>query len=191
MGSSAGPGADAAPANESRPHIILVGLPGAGKSSCGVLLADRLGRPFVDLDAEIERAAGTTISEIFATRGEAHFRDLESAETRRLLSRPPSVVSPGGGWVEREENLAAVRQVARVVYLRVTPREASRRLGEQVAQRPLLAGGDPEGRIAALLERRARHYDSANLILDTEVLSVEEVVTVLRELVLTGGASLG
>ena len=53
------------------------------------------------------------------------------------------------------------------------------------------AGGDPEGRIAALLERRARHYDSANLILDTEVLSVEEVVTVLRELVLTGGASLG
>lgn len=178
-------------ASPTDPHIILVGLPGAGKSTCGARLAEVLSRPFVDLDAEIEHSAGAPISSIFAKHGEEHFRDLESNETRRLLTRPPSVVSPGGGWVERRENQDMVRSVSVVVWLRVSPAEAARRMGAQTSLRPLLAGGDPESRIARLLERRERFYEASDVTLDTEVLGTEAVVSAVRELVWQRVGSLG
>src|SRR6185503_21374153 len=80
-------------------HLVLVGLPGAGKTSVGKPLAEALGCPFVDVDAEIERREGKTVREIFAELGEPHFRKREREITKNLRDKPAAVVAPGGGWV--------------------------------------------------------------------------------------------
>jgi len=172
-------------------HILLVGLPGAGKTVCGALLAERLGRPFLDLDHEIERLTGRSVPEIFESDGEGHFRDLETAATEQLSGRPPSVVAPGGGWIERERNRALVLGSCRIVYLRVSPGTALFRLGLETTARPLLRGEDPLARIVSLLDRRAPLYATADTELDTEVLSPKEVVDQLARLALRWGGPVG
>ena len=179
------------PAAGPPPHIVLVGLPGAGKTVCGERLAARLGRPFLDLDRDIERRTGRTISEIFAQLGEERFRELETEATGALVGLPPAVVSPGGGWIERTRNRELARRAARLVYLRVSPGTALRRLGVETASRPLLAGGDPLLRIASILDRRGALYETADAELDTEVLSPEEVVDQLVRLALRWGGPVG
>ena len=87
-------------------HIVLVGLPGSGKSTVGPLLAEQLGAPFMDLDAEIERRQRMSVSEIFASVGEEAFRAMERAMTQELVTRPPMVIAPGGGWMADLENVA-------------------------------------------------------------------------------------
>ena len=85
-------------------HLYLLGFMGSGKSVLGERVARRAGRPFVDLDAEVERAAGATVAAIFAERGERAFREAESAALRGLAGHPPAVVATGGGPPERREN---------------------------------------------------------------------------------------
>jgi shikimate kinase len=170
---------------------VLVGLPGAGKTVCGELLAERLRRPFLDLDREIERMAGRTISEIFAQSGEGQFRDLETEATRSLPGLSPSVISPGGGWIEREVNRELVRGTSRLVYLRVSPATALRRLAGETAARPLLAERDAAAEIAAILDRRSPLYQAADAELDTEVLSPSAVVDQLVRLALRWGGPVG
>ena len=99
-------------------NAILVGMPGCGKSRIGRALAERMGRPFVDLDSEIERAAGTSIPEIFANQGEAAFRALESRVVSQVCREKGRVIATGGGAVLREENVRAMRQNGRVLHLR-------------------------------------------------------------------------
>src|SRR5690349_25013537 len=86
-----------------KPHIILVGLPGAGKSTVGGLLAQKLNRTFLDFDLEIERREGVAISQIFGERGEAGFRQLERALTEELVQFGNMVLSPGGGWISQPD----------------------------------------------------------------------------------------
>ena len=97
--------------------IVLTGMPGSGKSTVGALLAERLRRPLLDTDAEIVRSAGTSIAEIFATRGEAYFRDLESAAIRTLSAQGGAIVATGGGAVLRRENVDALKQNGVLVFL--------------------------------------------------------------------------
>ena len=170
------PHPDASAAAGKSPHLVLVGLPGAGKTICGELLAARLGRPFVDLDREIERMAGRSVTAIFDQLGESAFRDLETEATRALDTLPPAIIAPGGGWIERQVNREIARGTCRLVYLRVSPATALRRLGNQTASRPLLAGGDPAINIATIFDRRGPLYMTSDAELDTEVLSPEEVV---------------
>ena len=98
-------------------NIVLVGMPGCGKSSIGTLLAKKLDRPFLDADAEIEKAAGMPIPEFFRLYGEAAFRDLESRVLAELGKRSGAVVATGGGAVLREENYAALHQNGTIVWL--------------------------------------------------------------------------
>ena len=98
-------------------NIVLVGMPGCGKSSIGTLLAKKLDRPFLDADAEIEKAAGMPIPEFFKLYGEAAFRDLESRVLAELGKRSGAVVATGGGAVLREENYAALHQNGTIVWL--------------------------------------------------------------------------
>lgn len=171
--------------------VVLVGLPGAGKTTTGQRLADRLVLPFVDLDVEIERQAGRSVTEIFATAGELAFRDAETEVTRGLLVRPPSIVAAGGGWVERSINRELVRPVARVVHLAVSPATAHARLSGEWRSRPLLAASDPGAVLESLAARRAPLYATSDVVLDTEVLSTEQVVNALMELALRWGVGIG
>ena len=98
-------------------NIVLVGMPGCGKSSIGTLLAEKLDRPFLDADAEIEKAAGMPIPEFFRLYGEAAFRELESRVLADLGKRSGAVIATGGGAVLREENYAALHQNGTIVWL--------------------------------------------------------------------------
>jgi shikimate kinase len=163
------------------PHVVLVGLPGSGKSTVARAVAERLGVGAVDLDEEIERRAGLSVREIFGTAGEAEFRRLETEATRALLdSRYPTVVAAGGGWIGNARARELVPTAWAILYLRVSPPEAADRLGRVAVTRPLLAGeGSPAGvaeRLAELAAERVQLYEGAQLVVDTDGISLAEVV---------------
>lgn len=154
----------------ARPErIVLVGVPGAGKSTVGPLLARRLGWKYVDFDTRIESETGSTVGEIFQKRGEAEFRRLESELTDRLASEPDLVLSPGGGWILRNTMPRAA-----IVWLRVDADEAIRRMGSAAAVRPLLRP-DPREGIRQLLAEREHHYMQAGIAIDTNGKSPDEI----------------
>jgi len=117
--------------------VYLVGMPGSGKSTVGPELARRLGAPFVELDGEIERAAGKAVREIFAEEGEGRFRELEAAALVEAATRDPSVVSCGGGVVLEPANRITLRATGTVVFLSV-PLEVLRTRVVPAAERPLI-----------------------------------------------------
>jgi shikimate kinase len=162
-------------ADPSLPHLILIGLPGSGKSTVGARLARELGRSFLDFDVEITRREGMTVSELFGQRGELAFRELEHALTRELQSFGNMVLSPGGGWVTRPDNVALLCPPSRLVYLKLRPAAALRRMGSGAAARPLLSRPDPLGELERLYAARRAVYESADLVVDVEGIDVEEV----------------
>lgn len=169
-------------------HIVLVGLPGAGKTTVGRELARRLGRPFIDLDDEIARREGMSVAEIFAARGESYFRGLEAAFTRELVHSPPAVVAPGGGWIVQPGLADVVRPPATIVHLRVSPEAALVRMGATVQERPLLAGPEAASRLASLWNARRQAYETADVEVQTDLLSTEQVTDALLALIGWSGA---
>jgi shikimate kinase len=157
--------------------IVLVGLPGAGKSTVGRLSAASLGWDFVDLDAAIVWAAGGRgIAALFAAEGEAGFRMREREATRALVGRRRVVVAPGGGWITNAGCVDLLRPPARIVHLRVGVPAALARLRGSAEVRPLLAGPDPAGTLEELHRRRQAAYATADVELDTEVMDLQAVV---------------
>ena len=168
--------------SEAPQRIVLVGLPGAGKTSVGRRARDLLahaGRDwdFVDLDAEIERRSGRSIPEIFARQGEAAFRKLERAVSLEWLERPNLILAPGGGWVELGELVEQFRVRSLFVFLQVSPEVAAARLGDAGGDRPLLAGGNSEEKLRALLARREYLYLQSQYTLSVDSLSVDEAAS--------------
>lgn len=164
-------------------HIVLIGLPGAGKSTVGPPLAERLGLSFIDFDAEIERRTGRSVPAIIRTDGESAFRELERMLTAELATADAAVLAPGGGWVTRPDTVALLRPRAKLVHLKLTPEAAIRRLGSARLARPLLDGNDPLARITALEAARRAAYAGADWVVDTELLTVQRVIDVIVELV--------
>lgn len=156
-------------------HLVLVGLPGAGKTTVGRAVAAALGRPFLDFDEELERREGRSVSELFAQRGEVAFRQLEVALTRELVNAEPAVLAPGGGWITNEEVMALVRPPGRIIHLRISPAGALKRLGSARASRPLLMVRNPENVLERLWARRAQLYALADEEIDTEVVNYQQV----------------
>lgn len=177
----------ASAADASRAHVILVGLPGSGKSTVGRAVADQLERPFLDLDEEIESREGRSIPDIFAQRGEAYFRGLELSLTRELQGSGNMILAPGGGWITQVEAVGLLRPPGRLIYLRVRPEVALERLGADRASRPLLAAADPLRRIRELLQARQAAYQTADVILDTELFDIQGVIEKVAELASNGG----
>lgn len=134
--------------------VYLVGMPGSGKSTVGRELAARFGVPFVDLDAEIERAAGASVPAIFAERGEAAFRGLEVQELVKASIQDPSVVACGGGVVLEPANRIALRNTGICVYLDVPLDQLEARV-RPAADRPLIREA---GDLARLLHAREPLY---------------------------------
>ena len=168
--------------------IILVGLPGSGKSTVGRQLGRRLQRPFVDSDTVIEQRLGCTIREFFEREGEDAFRDVEQQVLADLCATgQPTVLATGGGIVLRPANRECLRATGTVVYLRAAPEDLARRLRHDV-QRPLLQGVDPLVRLRDLFAVRDPLYrEVANFTIDSARRSVAMMVgTVVMQLELGG-----
>jgi len=163
-------------------HLILVGLPGSGKSTVGQLAADRWPDQipsYTDLDELIEAEAARPIAEIFARAGERGFRRFERDAMEAALARPPHLISAGAGWIAEPGNLDAARvHQVRIVYLRVAVEVAHARLAG-TSDRPLLQG-DPLAKLAALFAARESWYHMADAEIDASG-PPEEVVLALRE----------
>src|SRR5947209_17614424 len=130
-------------ADPTKPHVILVGLPGSGKTTVGQGVAAQTGRTFLDLDLEIERREGRSITQIFGENGEQYFRKRERQLTEELALVGNMIVSPGGGWMTSSDVVGLVRPPGRIIYLRVLPETALKRLGPMRVARPLLSRPDP------------------------------------------------
>jgi shikimate kinase len=164
----------ASAADPSIPHLILVGLPGAGKSVVGMRAAEMCGRTFLDFDAEIERREGMPVSGIFAELGEHYFRSRERALTEELREIGGMLLSPGGGWITVPDVVALLRPPARLVYLQVTPETALKRMGKRQDQRPLLHA-NPLAELKRLYEARHLLYEGADAVIPSETLSFQQV----------------
>ena len=160
--------ATAAPAQGFTPHrtIVLVGLMGAGKTKIGRRLAGRLNLPFFDSDTEIEAAAGETIEEIFARRGEAAFRDGERRVIARLLAQPTHVLATGGGAFMDPAPRALIAGRGVAVWLRADLDVLFARVARRT-NRPLLQRGDPRAVLAELILRRHPIYAEADIAIDS------------------------
>lgn len=149
-----------------RRTIALVGLMGVGKSSVGRRLANALGLPFRDADAEVEAAAGRSIPEIFAELGEPAFRDGERRVIARLLEGPPHVLATGGGAFMNETTRELIKAHAISVWLKADLDVLARRVGRKDS-RPLLAGKEPMDVLRAQAEARYPAYAEADVTVET------------------------
>ena len=154
-------------------NVVLVGFMGSGKSTMGPHLAQRLERPFVDLDDVIESDAGRPVAEIFSSEGEAGFRERESRCLQRVLERDGSVLAVGGGAPMHDENWARIRSGNTVVALIAEPTELAHRL-DGSTDRPLLSS-DKASAIATLLPVRMPRYLEADLVVRTDGIDPAEV----------------
>jgi shikimate kinase len=161
-------------------NIALTGFMAAGKSVVGKRLARRLKRRFVDLDQAIEAREGMSVAAIFGRKGEPYFRGLEKRLLRELLERNEQVIATGGGAVLDEDNVRLLKRRAVLVCLTAQPETLLKRSGGG-KERPLLQGEDRRRRIAALLRQRETSYAKADYSVDTDELSVDEVVEKIVE----------
>jgi len=149
-------------------HIVLIGLPGAGKHTVGRLVAEQLHAGFVDIDGILARREGKPITMIFAEKGEGAFRDMERKEMETALANEPAVLAPGGGWAAQPGAIdTAKRHGALVIYLRTRPETAAARAAPE-GTRPLLIGEDPMGRMRQLHKEREPFYKEAHAEVDAD-----------------------
>ncbi|QYJ01752.1 shikimate kinase [Thalassovita mediterranea] len=151
----------------SKRTVALVGLMGAGKSTVGRRLAEVLGRQFYDSDNEIEKAAGLSISDIFALHGEEEFRRGEHRVLERLLGEAPHVLATGGGAYLNPDTRDLLREKAVTIWLNADLETLWRRVSRR-SHRPLLKADNPKGVLSRLLDERTPIYEKADLVVTSE-----------------------
>jgi XRE family aerobic/anaerobic benzoate catabolism transcriptional regulator len=161
-----------------RPVLALVGLRGAGKSTVGPRVAGALGARFVELDLEVEAAAGLALPELFELHGEAYFRRLERETLRRLLAEreAPLVLAAGGGLVTDAESWRLLCASALTVWLRAEAADHYQRVVDQGDLRPMRNRPAAMAELEALLTARAPLYARAQVVVDTSQLGLEGAV---------------
>jgi shikimate kinase len=155
--------------------VALVGLMGSGKTTVGRRLAGALGLPFKDADAEIEQAAGRSVSDIFAELGEPEFRAGEHRVIARLLAGGPMVLATGGGAYIDAKTRALLREKAVTVWLKADIEVLARRVARRDT-RPLLRGKDPAAVLEAQAEKRNPIYAEADIVVVTPDSAHDSVV---------------
>jgi XRE family aerobic/anaerobic benzoate catabolism transcriptional regulator len=168
-------------------RIALIGLRGAGKSTLGGLLAERLGIPFIELDKIIEREHGARVSELFEVYGQATFRRYErDALTRVIAANPAAIIATAGGIAADETTFAQLLDRTHVIWLQASPGEHMRRVREQGDFRPMSHNPTAMDDLVAILDARAPTYGRAHAQLDTSgkaiEASVEELGRIASEL---------
>ena len=153
-------------------NIYLIGMMGSGKSTVGKTLSEKMHKPFVDLDSEIEKAAGKSISEIFDIDGEEQFRKME---TKQLKQYSESIVACGGGIVLKDENREFINENGIAILLLATMEELTQRLSNS-GNRPLLADDNTEEALTKLwMERQIDYLETANFTIETDGENPEEL----------------
>ncbi|HEV8305660.1 MAG TPA: shikimate kinase [Gemmatimonadales bacterium] len=148
-------------------HVVLIGLPGSGKTTVGRIAAEQLHAGFVDVDTVLIRKEGKPIAMIFAEKGEGAFREMERKEMEAALAHQPAVIAPGGGWAAQPGALDTAKASGYVVYLKTRPEIAATRAAPS-GTRPLLMGQDPEQQMRALAKEREPFYQQADAKVDTD-----------------------
>lgn len=167
-------------------NVVLVGLSGAGKSDAGRAVAEALNRGFLDFDDEIERRVGMAIPAYFAERGEGAFRQQEKELSTECMELAGMILAPGAGWIAGVGLLDLLRPPAQVIYLKVRPETAVRRMGEARIVRPLLSrGGNPTTTLESMLREREQLYQKADVSVNTEMYDLQRLVARLKD-VITG-----
>lgn len=166
-------------------HIVLVGLPGSGKTTVGRIVAEQLGAVFVDIDAIIARREGRPISMIFAEKGESAFREMEKLEMAAALANEPAVIAPGGGWAAQPGSMEDARGRSWRVYLKTRADTAAQRAGPE-GTRPALLGEDPVARMKELLHEREARYLEAEAQVETDRRTPDQVAAEVVRLARTG-----
>jgi shikimate kinase len=157
-------------------HVVLVGIMGAGKTSVGKLLANRLGLPFIDSDHEVEQASGCKIADFFDIYGEASYRDGESKVIQRLLELPlPHVISTGGGAYLHPETREVIKDHAISIWIRAQLETLLKRVARR-NDRPLLNKGNQREILAKIMQDRYSTYQEANITVDSESDSAKTTV---------------
>lgn len=175
-----------------RAHVALLGLRGAGKSSVGPLLAERLGRRFVELDDRIEAATGLGLGELFALHGEGYYREAERRALEQLLAEPePCVVAVGGGVVVDPTSFALLRGLATTVWLRADPSDHWQRVLAQGDTRPMADNDRAFADLRRILAEREPFYRQADVAADTSGRTLAEVVDDVAARLLERGAGTG
>jgi shikimate kinase len=163
-------------------NIALIGFMAVGKSAIGRNLAKKLRRRFVDLDRLIERTEGSKVSDIFAQKGEAYFRQLEKRTLLQVLEGENQVIATGGGVVVDDENLNLLQERTLLIGLTANLDTLLARTGVG-NQRPLLQGSNRREKVQELLRQREARYAQAGLMIDTSEMSIDQVVeTIIRSL---------
>ena len=170
-------------------NVVLIGFMGSGKSTTGIQLSYRLRRSVEDTDKLIEKKEGRSIVEIFASEGEAYFRELETLMLKYVYeTRENQIIAVGGGTPVKEENRKWLKLLGSVVYLRIRPETVYQRLKDDKT-RPLLQGEDPQGKICTLLEARRDAYEScADLVVDVDDKTMDQVIDIIQEYLEKGGS---
>ena len=162
-------------------HILLVGLPGSGKSTVGKLVAEALSASIIDIDGLLVREMGMPVVQIFGMLGEPKFREMEREAVNAARAREPCVIVPGGGWAAQPGQLDAARATSLIVYLKCVAETATKR-SQAGEARPLLGGVDPVQRMRTLLDEREPFYRKADHVVDTENVTPERVAAEVMNL---------
>jgi shikimate kinase len=161
-------------------RVYLIGMPGSGKSAVGARLAVLLRLPFVDLDEEIEREAGMTVTQLFAEKGESYFRELESRLLRSWAERPYAfVMATGGGTPCFHDGIDVINQSGASIFLDAPPAILAARIAQET-HRPLIQGGDREEKLKTLLHQRRPIYETAQHTVEASGTPEEIAERILR-----------
>jgi len=174
----------AADAPGAEKPIALLGVRGAGKSAVGEALAKKLALAFVELDQQIEEAAGLPLAEVFALHGEAYYRRIEREVLTRLLAQPrPMVLATGGSIVNDPTNYALLRSRCRTVWLRATAEDHWNRVVAQGDQRPMAENPHAFAELRALMTAREKLYARAEHTVETSGRRVPQIAAVIADIV--------
>ena len=156
-------------------NLFLIGYMGTGKSTVAAYLANHYGMDIIEMDQKIEEKEGASIPNIFSTKGESYFRDVETNLLIEIQSQENKVVSCGGGVVLREQNVAEMKKSGQIVLLTAKPETILKRVKDDDS-RPLLYGNKNVEFISAMLEKRRPKYEAAaDIIIETDEKSAEEI----------------
>jgi len=166
-------------------HVVLIGLPGSGKTTVGRTVAERLHAGFVDVDSILNRKEGKPIAMIFAEKGEQAFREMERKEVEAALTNAPAVISPGGGWAAQPGALEGAKAPGYVIYLKTRPETAASRAAPS-GTRPVLMGDDPEAQMRNLIKEREPFYAQADAKVETDKKTADQIAAEVVRLAQTG-----